>query len=323
MREEKISKQSPYRWNTIGFVQSYWTTMRPYLMYVSGITGILGLSLTKLPFPLIFFYGLVFFFSYGFGQALTDCFQLDTDEISSPYRPMIQGIIQKKDVLIISLISLTMSGAILSYANIWNILLAAIAILGLATYTYFKRRWWGGPFYNAWIVTVLGFMAYVCEGVSLTEAWKQPYLLGFLFTIFFGYANFVLVGYFKDIEADKKTGYRTLPVVFGRQIASWVSALFAILTIAIPYMLIFHQPQWQSVSLLIAGTAFLASAQYQLFKVKNDDDAYQPIENVVHSYLLILGSLVCFQKPSWYLFLLIFYTLFVVTIKKRPTQQQI
>ena len=33
---------------------------------------------------------------------------------------------------------------------------------------------------------------------------------------FFGYANFVLAGYFKDIEADRATGYRTFPVVFGR-----------------------------------------------------------------------------------------------------------
>ncbi len=273
--------------------------------------------------PLTLFYGLVFFFSYGFGQALTDCFQLDTDELSSPYRPLVKGLIQKRDVLTVSLVSLSVSGLILSYANIWNISLAAVAIGGLATYTFFKRRWWGGPFYNAWIVAVLGLMGYLCGGVSLFEAWKNPYLPGYLLTIFFGYSNFVLIGYFKDIEADKKTGYMTLPVVFGRSISSWVSVLFAVFTLMTPVILIFKDTQWQSASLLITGTFFVFLAQYQTFKVRTDDDAHRPIANVVHGYLMVLGSLVCFQKPSWYLFLLTFYFLFVVTLKKRPMRQQI
>ena len=36
-----------------------------------------------------------------------------------------------------------------------------------------------------------------------------------LLAVFFGYANFVLAGYFKDVDADRATGYHTLPVVFG------------------------------------------------------------------------------------------------------------
>jgi len=31
-----------------------------------------------------------FFLGYGFGQALTDCFQIDTDTISAPYRPLVK-----------------------------------------------------------------------------------------------------------------------------------------------------------------------------------------------------------------------------------------
>lgn len=81
----------------------YIITMRPYLMFVSGITGIAGLSfsnnLSLLQTILVFFAS---FFSYGFGQALTDCFQIDTDSISSPYRPLTQGKISKSLVLIIS-----------------------------------------------------------------------------------------------------------------------------------------------------------------------------------------------------------------------------
>ena len=39
-----------------------------------------------------------FFLGYGFGQAFTDSSQTDTDSISSPYRPVIQGLIKKSDL---------------------------------------------------------------------------------------------------------------------------------------------------------------------------------------------------------------------------------
>jgi len=38
--------------------------------------------------------------------------------------------------------------------------------------------------------------------------------------VFFGYANFVVMGYFKDISADRATGYRTFPVTFGWRAAA-------------------------------------------------------------------------------------------------------
>lgn len=322
MSDVKYIKQ-PYPWYTIGFIQSYWMTMRPYLMYVSGITGILGLSLNNLSPSLTLLYGFVFFFSYGFGQALTDCFQLDTDAISSPYRPLVRKIIKKREVLIVSLVFLLASGCVLTYANLWNSFLAATGIIGLGTYTFFKRKWWGGPFYNAWIVALLGLMGFMCGDASPGEAWNNQYLPGYLITIFFGYANFVLIGYFKDVEADSKTGYLTFPVVFGRKLSSYLSILFAILTLIAPIHFVLQNPHWQTTALLIAGSSFLLLAQYQTFQVKKDDDAYRPIANVVHSYLLILSSLICYQKPSWFLFIAAFYVLFAITLKMRPLRQQI
>ena len=40
--------------------------------------------------------GLAFFVSYGFGQALTDCFQTDTDALSAPYRPLVRGLVEEE-----------------------------------------------------------------------------------------------------------------------------------------------------------------------------------------------------------------------------------
>jgi len=133
---------------------------------------------------------IAFFLTYGFGQALTDCFQTDTDSISSPYRPLVQGKLSRKAVMITSLAGLAISGTVIIYFNILNFALAIIATLGLATYTYFKRRWWGGPFYNAWIVGVVFIMGVLSQPVHVPV--RSALFFGTLAAVFFGYANFVL-----------------------------------------------------------------------------------------------------------------------------------
>jgi len=103
------------------FIRAYLVTMRPYLLFVSGVTGLTGIALSGnsdiLKLSLLF---IAAFLSYGFGQALTDCFQVDTDSISSPYRPLTQGKINKTQVLSISLTGLIFCVAIFSFYNFPN-----------------------------------------------------------------------------------------------------------------------------------------------------------------------------------------------------------
>ena len=158
MENQLIIKQ--YKTFSLAFLKAYIITMRPYLMFVSGITGIAGLSFSQSSNIQLILIFIACFLSYGFGQALTDCFQTDTDSISSPYRPLTKKVVSKKTFLVISIAGLGFCISILSVYNPKNLLLGIIAGIGLATYTFFKRKWWSGPFYNAWIVVVLFLMAY-------------------------------------------------------------------------------------------------------------------------------------------------------------------
>jgi 4-hydroxybenzoate polyprenyltransferase len=313
------------------FVRAYIITMRPYLMFVSGITGLVGMSfipdLSTSDFILRF---AASFLSYGFGQALTDCFQIDTDSISSPYRPLTRGVISRIQAFVTSAVGLTLCIAIFATGNLSNLLLGAAAGSGLATYTYFKRRWWGGPFYNAWIVAVLCAMAFLSGAQSCSQIVSTP-MACVLFSVLLGYANFVLSGYFKDIEADRATGYNTLPVVFGRDVSAWASdvlalgsAVFAAVAVlglarTIPSALTEHA-QW--VFFLPAVGASLL-AQVRLHKVTTDNGAHRAIEPVVHSYILLLSSIVTAQKPEWTGFLVLFYGAFVAVLRFRPAKNQI
>lgn len=314
---------------SVAFLHGYLVTMRPYLLFVSGITGIAGLSLASssdgLQSVLI---ALASFLAYGFGQALTDCFQVDTDRLSAPYRPLTRGAIGRGRVLGVSVVGLVLCVAAFAAAHPANLLLGALAALGLATYTPFKRRWWGGPWYNAWIVAVLCLMAFLAGArpgvVPSALAWT-------LAAVFLGYANFVLAGYFKDVEADRSSGYDTLPVVYGHRVAARVSDAVAAAALAalLGARLSLAPGREQSIVNLLSWALVLAAAglslcgQRRLHATTDDATAYRAIGPVVTSYVAGLAGLASAARPGWSVPLLGFSTLFLVVLWARPSRSQI
>ncbi len=331
--QRKVQRHhSAFSVRDLGFWRCYLITMRPYLLFVSGITGLAGLSFAPgLPVWVTGGLAAVFFLSYGFGQALTDCFQVDTDSLSSPYRPLTQGRIGRTAVLRVSLIGLFLCGITLALCSWLNLGMALLAIIGLATYTWFKRRWWGGPFYNAWIVAVLCFMGFIAGGGHVGQAIAAGSPLIFtLAAIFFGYANFVLVGYYKDISADRATGYFTLPVVWGMKKTAFVCDIFALAallaggTAIIPMVIVSHFPELLSPIAFFAAAAIASVlAQWRLHILRDEARAHRAIVPVAHAYLLLLSAVITAQKLDWTLSLVLFYLAFIITLKLRPAKQQI
>ncbi|MCJ7555023.1 MAG: UbiA family prenyltransferase [Ignavibacteriaceae bacterium] len=316
---------------SIEFVKDYLITMRPYLLFVSGVTGICGMSFVdELPISKSILIFLASFLSYGFGQALTDVFQTDTDSISSPYRPLTQGIVSKSQVFSISIIGLILCISIFSIYNPINLLLGIVSGLGLATYTYFKRKFWAGPFYNAWIVGVLFLMAFLC-GSELELITGNHKLVYSLSAVYWGYANFVLVGYFKDVEADRETGYNTFLVVFGRRMSSIASNIFGVLTVISTISVftysnsldkLLEQLPYATIILAIGIVAmFLCQAFVHL--IKNDDGSSKAISLSVHAYILLLTSIIVSNKGEWIIPMIIFYVFFNLTMIFRPAKNQI
>jgi 4-hydroxybenzoate polyprenyltransferase len=308
------------------FLKAYAVTMRPYLMFVSGITGIAALSfIPVLETGRALSIALASFLSYGFGQALTDCFQTDTDSLSAPYRPLTRGVLGVKPVLFLSIAGLIGCVLIFSLYRPINLLLGLVGAIGLATYTPFKRRWWGGPLYNAWIVALLFSMAFLAGGGDITML-KSNLLTFAIAIVFFGYANFVLSGYFKDVEADRSTGYNTLPVVFGRAFSTWASHAFAFLTL-VPVLMFVIQihpvANPSALAFIIPGMVALLIGQARLPFVLADSQAYRAIVPILHSYLLFLSGIASLQKPVWGIPLGLFYAGFLCTMHCRPTKQQI
>lgn len=314
------------------FWKAYWITLRPYLFFISGIAGFYGIANNSdIPLYKLVLGTAAFFFTYGLGQALTDVFQTDTDSISSPYRPLVQGLITKKQVFGVSLTGLLICVLIFTVFNPWMLLTGIIGVLGLISYTFFKRRWWSGPFWNAWIVAALALMGKMVHTFEFSRILDHNLIFGMI-SIFFTYAVFVLTGYLKDISADRQTNYQTISVKFGWKASVVISLLYTLIAIAFSFLILKNNDIFRfdtsfrimiviiwAVSIVIYGLAHI-----QLLTVQEDEKkAFVGIENIVRGFLLIhLAESLTF-KPSLLIFGIGYYLLFEIVLFIRPEKSQV
>jgi 4-hydroxybenzoate polyprenyltransferase len=316
---------------SVGFCKAFWLTMRPYLIFISGAAGLVGLSFIEsqnAARTLLAFSPL--FVSYGLGQALTDCFQTDTDAISSPYRPLVQGIILKNQVLGISLAGLMLGILILTYLNPFILIFGVVAVLGLLGYTFFKKRWWAGPFWNSWIVALLPIIGKMTGKedhfayVSPMADFPIPAFIFAIAAILFGYGNFVVMGYLKDVTADRETGYRTFPVVFGWKATAIYSDILAVATAVLTAITLYlAQANILGISIFLVALAVNAFAQIKIHITREESKAHGPIANVVRAFILYSLAIVITLKPEWLGFMAVFYFVFEAALKYRPEKTQV
>lgn len=315
-----------YRPNNIRFYKAYLVQMRPYLLFVSGAAGLTGIAVAfaeGYPGWKAILAFIPFFFGYGFGQALTDCFQTDTDSISAPYRPLSKKIIGIPAVLTVSITGLISCGIILLYLNSQSFFLCLVSVFGLATYSYIKKHfWYAGPFYNAWIVALLPIMGYLAvSGNSITSL--PPIVWSVALLSFFSYSNFVLIGYLKDISADRSTGYRTFPVVFG-----WIKTVLAgdVIALAsiISFLLIYKAGDAHIlVAVLAIGIIVFGQLYAHFTRTRDEKTALLPILATVRGFILLQLTLVISFVPGWLIHSILFYLVFEVILLFRPSKYQV
>lgn len=312
------------------FWRAYWTTMRPYLVFISGAAGLVGLAFIREPDGLraaLAFFPLLL--AYGFGQALTDCFQMDTDALSSPYRPLVRGVISRRQVLAVSLAGLAAGVVILAFLNPVIIIPGGLAVLGLLTYTVFKRTWWGGPPWNSWIVALLPVIGrLVEEKYTLGRVFHSQDSRAFLLSVaavFFAYANFVVMGYFKDISADRETGYRTFPVVFGWRPTAVYSDGVALAAALCAGVALYSTGRLNilGITFFLLAVSVNLPAQIRIHRIREEKQAHGPIANVVRAFILYCGAVILTLQPRWGYFMVLFCFLFEFSLMRRPEESQV
>jgi 4-hydroxybenzoate polyprenyltransferase len=133
------------------------------------------------------------------------------------------------------------------------------------------------------------------------------------------------MGYFKDISADKETGYRTFPVVFG-----WLpTAVYSDLTAISAAFLTgwaMHSTDTLNifgVGIFVAALVINVYAQIKIHQTRDEKKAHGPIANVVRSFILYCAAIVVTLKIDWMVFIVVFYFLFELALKFRPEKTQV
>ena len=315
---------SAYPLFSAGFARGYAVTCRPYLCFVSGVTGLAGLAATKsLSTTGAVVLGVVFFLAYAFGQALTDVTQIDTDRLSAPYRPLVRGEIRARDVLVVSFFGLSLCALALVLFDRRAAIGAAVAVAGLASYTPLKRRYWAGPIHNSWIVATLPVLAALADGRSVRALVLDPDLLALIGTAFFGYMTFVLLGYLKDVEADRKARYETIAVRFGRRATVAVSFVAALAAISAAAHVIVRAGSNIAHAVFVVAAAMLLGGHVRAWRIVRDSAAWPAIVMGLRGYVALQVAVTIALAPKLLLVGALSLVAFEIALARRPCQEQV
>lgn len=317
----------PYRPWHAGFWPAYAVHMRPYLLFISGVAGFAGMAVSPMV-PPIGTQVVVFaacFMGYGFGQALTDCSQIDTDRISAPYRPLSRGLLRRDDVAALSLLGLLLTAGVLAWSNSGNVVLGAASVIGLATYSFFKRRsWWGGPMWNSWIVALLPWMGALASAPERALGKLEVELAMLCAATFVSYASFVVVGHLKDVAADRASGYRTMPVVLGWRRTARLGDVLQFTAVSL-FAWVVRDGGAAAWAAWVVATACALHGQWRLPRREDarEFEAATAIAATVRSLVWFHVAVAMAYRPSLWIAATILVAAFEWTLRRRPMRDQV
>jgi geranylgeranylglycerol-phosphate geranylgeranyltransferase len=209
------------------------------LPFTAGMCVILGelLALGDIPVfrELILGFSSVFLISAS-SLILNDYFDLESDRINAPTRPLPAGLVTECDVILL-FIGVTIVGLVA------NALLGFISLLvGLLAWTVgflynwrFKKSGLPG---NLMVSFSVG-MTFIFGGIAVG---KHLETVVWFFGILAALINLgeEIAADVMDVEGDRQAGSRSLPVLFGRESAIRISAAIFLLVIvinALPFLL--------------------------------------------------------------------------------------
>ena len=209
------------------------------LPLTAGVCVILGelLALGTLPTITEIVLGfLSVFFISATSLILNDYFDIESDKINAPERPLPAGLVTERDVVLLSIV-VTMLGFITGYLISLEALLVLILVwaVGFLYNWQFKKAGFIG---NLMVSFSVG-MTFVFGGIAVDKPFE---IIVWYFAIIVMLIDLgeEIAADAMDIEGDSQVGSRSLALVFGRENALKISgAIFLLVIVAssLPFLL--------------------------------------------------------------------------------------
>lgn len=216
------------------------------------------LALGKLPniTEIVLGFLSVFFIS-ATSLILNDYFDVESDKINAPERPLPAGLVTKQDVVWLSF-AVTALGFIAGYMISFTALLVVILawVVGFLYNWRFKKT---GLFGNLMVSFSVG-MTFIFGGIAVDQPFEKA-VWSFGVMVFLINLGEEIAADAMDVAGDKQAGSRSLPVLFGRENALKISAaIFLLVSVVSCLPFLFGWIEWVYVSpILLMDIAILYS----------------------------------------------------------------
>ncbi len=240
--------------------------LRFELPFSAGVCVVMGQMLALGEFASIFItlsgFVSVFLISASI-LVLNDYFDVETDEINAPYRPIPSGLVSQVEALFFSLL-LLFAGLLLSYLISLTVLLISIllSVIGFLYNHYFKKSGLPG---NLMVSFSVG-MTFIYGGASVGSPFHKAVVFFFIIAALIDLGEEIAADAM-DIKGDLLINSSSIAIKYGATIALKISSyifLFVILLSLIPFIL-----NWFSLIYLIPIGIMDVSIGYSVFRLLN------------------------------------------------------
>lgn len=241
------------------------------LSFTAGACVVLAefLALGDFPSPVQAISGfLSFFFISSTALILNDCFDIETDRINAPSRPLPAGLVTKTDALVLSAVV-----ALLGFLF--------AGMIGVVAFIVVFFVWLSGFLYN-WRLKKSGFignlfvgfsvgMTFIFGGIAVGKPFEEVVWFLALMTMLVDLGEEIAADAL-DVDGDRKTGSRSLAVLFGPKTAMKTAAgVFATVVAAGAVPFFFGWLEWYYLPPLLMFDAVIVYSVKNLLNPRNSD----------------------------------------------------
>ncbi len=227
---------------------------RPLNSLILALSVLLAIALThKLTFsmPVVLAVLSAVLIASG-GNVLNDCFDITSDRLNKPWRPLPSDKVRIRDAYIFAWMLLTAGCGLAVLISPANLIMALLAAMSLIVYDYrYKNR----PLTGNLIVSFLTACAFLYGGFAVNDATET--IIPAIFSFFFHLGREIIKDV-EDLPGDIAQGSETLPILWGKTntlaAATIIYGLVIILTL-VPYWAGIYS--WRYLIVAVFGVDFV------------------------------------------------------------------
>lgn len=220
-------------------IQGLFSLLRFELPFTAGVCVIVGelLALGRLPSPSEMVLGFLCVFCISAASLiLNDYFDIESDRINAPERPLPAGLVTRREVVLLFVV-VTVFGFVTACMISMQAFIVVVGVwaLGFLYNWRFKKN----GFIGNLIVSVSVGMTFILGGIAVNKPFEMMVWFFALWVMLIDLGEEIAADAM-DMEGDRKAGSRSLALVYGQEGALKISAaifLFVVAASAFPFLL--------------------------------------------------------------------------------------